>query len=208
MTEQSYAEPAKPGSLMQFGAASPFALWALALCLSSFTFEIWAITDTAVTAGVQTTHVSTNISGASVEAGSGLSSGVLAFLELSEPDYLRVGAIATERRFSIKSDGRRLAVESVYLEVPVSYFQLVTEKMGWFAGGRIGVKLSEENCNLNGESCPGSDLSPILYGAEAGGHFLFNSAFGIETSYILGLSDISDDVAFNGSVFVTGFYIF
>jgi hypothetical protein len=171
-------------------------------------FSAMAISDTAVTAGAQTTDVRTTVEGASARSGTGLSSGVLAFLELTAPDYLRVGAIATERRFVIDTPDRDFVVQSVFLEVPVSYFQLVTDKIGWFAGGRIGIKMTEEDCSFNSESCPGSDVSALIYGAEAGGHFLFNDTFGVEASYVLGLSDIADDVQFNGGLVVTGFYIF
>ena len=157
--------------------------------------------------GAQTTDVRTTLQETNTRSGAGLSAGVLAFVELDQSQYLRVGALASERKFEVRSEARNFSVSSLFLEVPISYLQLVREDFGWFVGARLGVKMTENNCTLNGQSCPGSDVNSVMYGAEVGGHLLLNESFGLEASYILGLSNLADDIQFNGGVFVAGFMI-
>jgi len=184
--------------------------WLHSLLLSSIFFwanSAAATTDRAAVAGVLTTDVEATGS-ASTNSGSGLSSGVLGYIELSSPTYLRVGAVLAERKFELDSNGLSNELRSFYLEAPISYLHMFNEKIGWFAGGRLGIKLNEEDCTFNGQSCPGSDLNTLIYGVEAGAHFLFGPRFGLEASYLLGLSEIASDVDFRGGLIFNGFYIF
>jgi len=172
-----------------------------------FSTSALALTDMAGVVGIQTTDVSVD-SPLSANSGTGLSTGVLGFVEIAEPSYIRVGAILSQRRFEIESNNVNNELETVYLEAPITYLEMLTENIGIYGGGRIGLKMQEQDCTLNSQSCPGSDLNSIIYGAEIGAHLLMNDQYGAEASFVYGLSEIADDVNFDSSIILYGFYIF
>lgn len=180
---------------------------AAVICSLLVSLPALAITDMAAVVGIQTTEVGVD-SPLSANAGTGLSTGVLGFVEIAAPSYLRVGAILSQRRFDIEVSGVENELETVYLEAPITYLEMLTDKIGIYGGGRIGLKMQEEDCTLNGTSCPGSDLNSIIYGGEIGGHLLVNDQYGAEASFVYGLSDIADDVKFENSIVLYGYYIF
>ena len=166
--------------------------------------------EMAVTGGMQTTDVDTDMSGVDLSSGTGFYGGVLGFIEAGDGNYFRSGALISMRSFeSNLAGGITYKAELTGIDIPLTYLMMFSENAGVYGGLKLGLNVSE-GCSVSGSSLPciDPDATGMYYSASVGGHFRFVPNFGVEVEFNLGLSEIADDVDYKSSLAAGLVYLF
>lgn len=150
----------------------------------------------ALVAGLQTNKVSIgggNPTAYTVSDGTGFKLGFIGLIDYTADVSFRSGAIFTQRKFSLNLNGTKAYdLEIDYLDIPLSALYKFNEYAGVFGGAVMSVQVAS-SCKGASTSCTMSDVKSLIYGLEVGGHFVFVPNFGLEVSYLLGMSDVQGD---------------
>jgi hypothetical protein len=163
--------------------------------------------EMAFTAGVQTTAVETDTTGVEVGDGTGFLVGILGFIEIGDGSFLRSGAVLNQRKWDFETTGTKVEVETLNIDIPVTFLFKFNDNIGAFGGLRLGVNVSDDCTSNNNTTCD-ADPESVYYGAEGGGHFHFAPDFGVEVAYNIGLSELADQLDWDNSLKVNAFFIF
>lgn len=169
-----------------------------------------AFSDVALTAGAFTTEVSPETSGISSSSGTGFFAGVLGFMKMQEPLWLRAGAIVGRRNLELSTSTLNIEYEVTMIEAPVTAMYMLNEMVGFFGGLRFGINAGDDCSSNLSTACSSSntDFESFIYAAEVGGHFRFTPNFGGEVAYDIGLSDFAKDTKWDGGLVINAFMIF
>lgn len=155
----------------------------------------------AITAGPRFDNADVTTAGASIEARLSYQAGVLGFMELGGPHFIRGGFEFTTRAYGLKTAGISTG-ESRFtnFDIPLTYLYRFSDYGGVLAGPVVSFNFSKD---CPGGPCQGVNSTPI--GLQIGASFKIAPQIGAEVYYETLTSKLADGIenprAFVGQVY-------
>lgn len=178
-----------------------FSLSLAALALALMIASEGRANEFAITAGPRFDNADTETAGNTIEARLSYQAGVLGFIELGGPHFLRSGFEFATRAYGLKTAGISIGdARFTNFDVPLTYLYRFSDYGGAFAGPVVSFNFSKD---CPGGPCTGANSTPL--GLQIGASFKIAPQIGAEIYYETLTSKLATGIE-SPKAFVAQFY--